>query len=389
MRNARRWSCGVPKLFPDAKLHPVASDRPSAWRDRLVTVWPQVQGAAAATAAWLIAQQIPHSRAPFFAPIAAFIALNAPLGERGLNAVRLVTGVIVGILVGEAASATLPGGYGVRVAVATLIATALAKVLFGSRRIVLAQSASAAILTVAVARGDAGITRLLDALIGAGVALVFSQLLFSPHPIRLVRRAEASLLRDIAERLERFTRALADGDEERTEKALTGLRDLRDQLNELSRVRKAGGRVARRSAVWRRQHAPVVEETENAEHLDLLGSSCVVLARTLAACGPEGRSWLGPRVDELAAVLTALGDDLGDRDARQRAADRALDVARRSTLDGAPTDPAIAPAVALLRLAAGDVMSFAGIPPHQAAEAVRDAKLRDAAAPPTLPDTRR
>ena len=322
-------------------------------------VWPQVQGAAAATLAWIIAEQIPHERAPFFAPIAAFIALNAPLGERGLNAVRLVTGVMIGIVVGEIAAAVVPGGQTVRVGAATLVAAIIARAV-GARRIVLAQSAAAAILTVVAADGEPGVIRLLDALIGASVALVFSQFLFSPEPVRLVRKAEARLLRDLGGRLGHLADALADDDHEEMQTAIAELRDLRDQLNELSRVRKAGGRVARRSAVWRGHYNPVVEETENAEHLDLLGGSCVALARTAAACGSSGRRWLATGIGDLASVLVELGDDLG-RDARQRAADRARDIARRSRLDAAPLDQAIAPAVALLQLAATDVMSFAGI----------------------------
>jgi hypothetical protein len=47
----------------------------------------------------------------------------------------------------------------------------------GGARIAMAQAASGAILTVVVANGEAGTERLEEALIGAGVALVFSQFL--------------------------------------------------------------------------------------------------------------------------------------------------------------------------------------------------------------------
>ena len=50
-------------------------------------------------AAWVIAKHVVDHHEPFFAPIAAVVALNAPLGERGLNAVRLLEGVVVGIVV--------------------------------------------------------------------------------------------------------------------------------------------------------------------------------------------------------------------------------------------------------------------------------------------------
>jgi uncharacterized membrane protein YgaE (UPF0421/DUF939 family) len=89
----------------------------------------------------------------------------------------------------------LGGGYGT-LALATFVAMAIARAL-GGARVTVAQAAAGAILTVAVANGEAGPDRLVDALIGAGVALVFSQLLFSPEPVALLRRAEAAALADI------------------------------------------------------------------------------------------------------------------------------------------------------------------------------------------------
>src|SRR4051812_46696507 len=76
-----------------------------------INAWRALQGAAAATLAWALAKQLGGDHDPFFAPISAFIALNAPFGERGRNAVRLLIGVFAGIAVGEATVALL-GGYG-------------------------------------------------------------------------------------------------------------------------------------------------------------------------------------------------------------------------------------------------------------------------------------
>ena len=154
--------------------------------------WPLLQGTAAATAAWVIAKYVLDHEQPFFAPIAALVALNTSVGERGLNAVRLLQGVILGIVIGEATLAVLVGGYG-SMAIAIFTSTALARAL-GGTRIVLAQAAVGAILTVAVADSEAGFERLTDALVGVGVALVFSQLLFAPDPVALLRRAEAAVL---------------------------------------------------------------------------------------------------------------------------------------------------------------------------------------------------
>lgn len=73
-------------------------------------LWPVLQQTAAAAAAWLIALQVVDHAAPFFARIAAVIGLNATLGRRGSNAVRLLLGVFVGIIVGQ--EAVIGGGVG-------------------------------------------------------------------------------------------------------------------------------------------------------------------------------------------------------------------------------------------------------------------------------------
>ena len=51
-----------------------------------------MQGTLAATAAWVIAKHVIGNHEPFFAPIAAVVALNAPIGDRGLQVVRLPSG---------------------------------------------------------------------------------------------------------------------------------------------------------------------------------------------------------------------------------------------------------------------------------------------------------
>src|SRR5690349_21507866 len=94
--------------------------RPGAPREAVMRVLP---GTIAATVAWALAKRIGGDHDPFFAPIAAFIALNAPLGERGLNAVRLIVGVLLGIAVGEATVAAFGGAAGYDgLAIATFVA---------------------------------------------------------------------------------------------------------------------------------------------------------------------------------------------------------------------------------------------------------------------------
>ena len=334
--------------------------------------WPLLQATAAATAAWVIARYGFDHPEPFFAPIAALVALNTVLGERGLNAMRLLQGVVVGIAVGELTLLALGGGVG-SLAVAIFVATLLARAL-GGARIAVAQAAVAAILVVALADADAGIQRLLDALIGAGVALVFSQLLFSPEPVRLLRRAEVAALLGMAKGLGLTARALQTDEARLADEGITVLRDLSDELAEVGRMRQASHRVARRS-VWRAQRALVVRESENADHLDLLGSSCLVVARFAPRLAPAERVLVEPVVTDLAAALSDLAAGLSDPATRQRVAEQALAGANSVAAVAPPPTSTLAAAVLGIRLLATDLMVFAGVDVDDAVAAVREGIL--------------
>jgi hypothetical protein len=328
-----------------------------------------LQSTAAATAAWWLARWLNNHPDPFFAPIAAVVALNASRGQRGANALRLLAGVIVGILAGELAISALGGSYGT-LALATFTAMAVGFAL-GGARVTIAQAASSAILTVAVADGQAGPNRLVDALIGAGVALVFTQVLFSPEPVALLRRAEAAALADMADGLELTARALERGDGELDERAMSSLWDLRDRLADLRRTRHASNRVVRHSLLWRARMAPVVQESENAGHLDLLGGSCLLLTRTALTMSPPDGRGLAPRIRELAVAVGDLATAPGDRATRQRAADRALALAR-SVAPSPPRSQATLTVSAAIQMVATDIVAFAGVDPGQAADVVRE-----------------
>jgi hypothetical protein len=331
-------------------------------------IWPLLQATAAATIAWAIARTLRDHPDPFFAPIAAVIAMNAERGERGINALRLLSGVFIGIIIAELTLESLGDGYG-RLALATVVAMMAARAM-GGARIVVAQAAAGAILTVVTSGGEGGIDRLIDASIGAGVALVFTQILFSPEPVALLRRAESGALTGVAEGLHLTALALEHGDEELAERAIATLRGVRDRLSDLSRARKASGRVVRHSLAWRSRSAPVVRETENAGHLDLLGSSCVMLARTTTVLDEAERRGVAPSVQELAAAIGEVAKDPGDRNARQSTADRALDLIRKPFKVETMT-PEIDAAYVALRMVATDVMVFAGVDQEVAEAAVQ------------------
>jgi hypothetical protein len=251
--------------------------------------------------------------------------------------------------------------------VSTLIAVAL-----GGPRIVIAQAAVAAILVVTVASPEAGIQRLIDAFVGVGVALSFSQLLFSPEPVALVRRAAATALSRIADGLRLTADALERDDDELGERALSELRAVRDQLANLARMRAASSRVARRSAVWRSRRAPLVQENEQTGYLDLLGGSCLVMTREALMTSTEDRSVLAREVSAFADVLSNLAREPGERGTRQDAVNQVMEIGRRAAAIEDDADVLLASVTVTMRMVCVDVMSFAGVDPDEAFDAVQE-----------------
>jgi len=332
-------------------------------------LWPLVQTTAAATVAWVIARRLVDHHEPFFAPIAALVSLNTPLGERGLQALRLLQGVVLGIGVGELVLIAFGGGYA-SLALGMFVALLLARWL-GGARVTLAQAAVGAILTISTGNADIGPQRLIDALIGAGVALVFSQLLFSPEPLRLLRRVETNALKAMAAGLDLTAQALR-GDKALGERAIGSQRELRDHLSELARIRRASARVARHSLVWRGQRAPLVRENEDAGHLDLLGGSCLLLARTSLGASDEDQSVLAPCVAAFSATLADLARQPGDQAARQRAVDRSLEVLRTMRSRHTDRDGELTTVLSAARIAVTDLMLFVGVDADEASAATRE-----------------
>jgi len=186
----------------------------------LGTLGRLAQAAAAAGISWELALQLPNHGQPFFAPIAAAIALGAERGTRGRQAIEMMTGVSVGILIGAAVLAVAGAG-----AWQLVIGTAAALVLTtgaGASRMVRNQAAASAILIVALHRpgSNLAVQRLEDALIGGAVAIVIARFLLPIDPIPLVRDEARVLREQLAKALDDVADALAERDRERAESAV-------------------------------------------------------------------------------------------------------------------------------------------------------------------------
>ena len=212
------------------------------------------QAAVAAGIAWELALQLPDHGRPFFAPIAAAIALGAERGTRGRQAIRMMTGVSVGILVGAVVLAV--GGAGVWQIVVATAAVLVVTTAAGASIMVRNQAAASAILIVALHRpgSNLALQRFEDALIGGAVAIVIARFLLPIDPIPIVREEARKLREQLAGALDDAARALSEGDEERADKAVERIWTIDDHslAEALLTAREITRRAPRRRPLRRR-----------------------------------------------------------------------------------------------------------------------------------------
>jgi uncharacterized membrane protein YgaE (UPF0421/DUF939 family) len=220
----------------------------------LTAVGQLAQAAVAAGISWELALQLPDHGQPFFAPIAAAIALGAERGTRGRQAIEMMTGVSVGILIGAAILALAGAG-----AWQIVVGTAAALVVTtgaGASRMVRNQAAASAILVVALHRpgSNLAVQRLEDALIGGAVAILIARFLLPIDPIPLVRTEARNLREQLAAALDDAAEALADSDRKSAETAVERIWSIDDRplAQALLTAREVTRKAPRRRPLRRR-----------------------------------------------------------------------------------------------------------------------------------------
>jgi uncharacterized membrane protein YgaE (UPF0421/DUF939 family) len=299
----------------------IASPLPQlAWRGRLSeargrlreSLWPLTQAAAAAGLAWLVAHNLLGHAQPFFAPIAAAIALSTSAVRRGRRIVQMIAGVMIGIAVSEGAAAVM-GTSWLSIAVTVLVtmaaASAVAIGFFSEGMMFVNQSASAAVLVIALHHHGTGSERALDALIGGGVAAVIGVGLFPAHPLRMLRGAEREVLRSLAGALAEIGERLESDRGVAPDWTLAAAQDIHSQLAALAAARmtaRANVRIAPRRLVLREE---VSGEDGRIAILDLLANAALTLLRVGSDALEQGETIeaaLAACVRELAACLGEL-----------------------------------------------------------------------------------
>src|SRR3712207_3366328 len=136
-----------------------------AWVRLRVRLWPILQTATAAVAAWYLAKLLVGSERPVFASIAAVIALGATHGGRDERATELIGGVVVGIAIADLLIRAIGTGP-VQIGVLVVLAMAAA-VLLGGGPVLVTEAAVSAIILASLDPAPTGLSadRLLEALV--------------------------------------------------------------------------------------------------------------------------------------------------------------------------------------------------------------------------------
>jgi uncharacterized membrane protein YgaE (UPF0421/DUF939 family) len=327
-------------------------------------IWPILQTAIAAVAAWYLAELVLSEPRPVFAAIAAVICIGATYGERRQRALELIGGVVLGIGVADLLIYAIGTGalqLGLLVVLAMTVA-----VVVGGGPILVTEAAVSAILLVLIEPTGSGLppARLYEALIGGGVALGISALAFPQDPVLLVGRSVQSIFGELGGALARVAEALDRRDPAQAEAALAAVRELDGGMREFEQALGVANETARWAPGRRSARPELVRYSRSARHIDYAVRNVRVLARHVARylrSGGEGSEELAGAIRDLTAATWALAATL-DEPVRtggevRRLASRAATRATRC-FEGAP-ELGLAEIVAQVRSTSIDLMRAA------------------------------
>ena len=320
-------------LMSAARAQSRLSAHGSAHRAR-AALWPVVQTACAAAIAWLVATRLFGHVTPFFAPVAAIVALGATRGQRARRAVELMLGVALGVGLGDLLIHLV--GRGILQLAGVIALAMMAAVILGAGGFLLTEAAVSATLVVTIvpATGTYAPTRLIDALVGGAVALLFSQILFPVHPIRLVRRAAQSVLTELGHTVSDVAAALEERDLDAAEASLVRARRVNDDWARFEQALDVGREAARFSPRRRGLRSRFAAYRDVELPIGLMVTDVHVLARGAVRALTIGDSLPGRLVTALHDLARACGELAGhvnDDDHVEKTRDIALRAARVAT----------------------------------------------------------
>lgn len=289
-------------------------------------VWPITQASIAAGLAWYITYDVLDHPQPFFAPISAAVCLSATNVLRGRRAAQMIIGVALGIVLGAGVQVVLGTGdvaIGAAVFISLAVAVLIGRGFIAQGLMFINQTTVSAILVLVFARsGGVVAERLFDALIGGGLAIVFSIILFPANPATLLAHVRAAVLAALHDALVELADMLNDLSHVVSDCDMASVGRLNNQLGALIEARSTARLVARRAPRRFAMRHAIRDVDQQAALLGLLGNS--VLHLVCSAARPLDDWVLQP----LRAAVCDLAAGIAVADADPAAASAHADAAR-------------------------------------------------------------
>lgn len=292
---------------------------------------PIVTASAAAWIAYAVAHFGLGHPTPFLAPVAAWICLGFTYNRVPRKVLEIGLGAFIGVFIGELTLITVGAG-GWQLALGLLVGALLARVLDQGELFTIQTGVNAMVVvgmgTVDVQQVNAGPARLLDALIGGGVALVLAVLL-PGDVLNRPKRYLSNLLTEFARALEMLADGLRSANPQRLRDAHAQLRGVQRILDQADTVWKSSAQVVSLNIAMRR-YLPQIHEL--GRQLDLstrtLRTAEMLLRQSrgvVAETGPDLA--VAQLVDDSSGTLYALAGSVLHWNPPWRARTRAKDLA--------------------------------------------------------------
>jgi uncharacterized membrane protein YgaE (UPF0421/DUF939 family) len=332
--------------------------------------WMIGQCSLAAAAAWLVASEVFDHPSPFFAPVAAVISLGTSYGQRVRRVAEVSVGCAVGIAIADIFTHVFGRGTW---QIAVVVAVAMsAAVLLDVGVLLINQAAVQAIVVSTLLPINGVFSRLVDALIGGGVALVAAAVV-PGAPLRRPRQEAAKVVRELARLLRLARESAEDVDTEAAAEALARARETETLLEELRAAAQEGLEVVRSSPFRRGAKPHVRSMAEIVGPLDrALRNTRVLIRRVLASARldetmpPDYLSLL----DEVADVVDDIADRLAANESPEAHQRRLEEIAAATSGASEPLTLSAAVVLAQLRSLTVDLLELVGATPAQAVAAV-------------------
>lgn len=301
------------------------------WRN---VALPIIQSALAAGLSWLVAVHVVDHRVPFFAPIAAVICLGITLGQRLRRGIELVTGVAIGVGIGDLLIYGLGTGPW-QIALVVALAMSAATLIDGGPVITIQSAVSAVLVATLYLPGQtSGTTRMVDALIGGVIGLAVAAAL-PGAPLRVAHRHARRVLAELARALHGVAEAIRDRDLDRVAAILARTRDGQRMVDNFRTALETAGEIAM-MAPSRWHDRPRLERyLALVTPADFALQNTRVLVRRVGAAIRAGEAMparLHEALDELAEAVELLSTELAEGRELDMSRSRMQKVARSASV---------------------------------------------------------